>query len=344
MTDLTIEPAREQYDSTPGLSHLWLLRQLDKSGLSHWLLGLGCMLVLTTAAILMLIVSRFPDPEFYRNSVAFTAIISFFMVYYFGMGRGWHRDAIRFLEFDSSLDPTRTISEPGRTIVYVELGLAVIFAYVNLTINAAIETLQERNIFFGVLTFYIIQYTLILFSLDIILRQLRSLNYIARNIRIDLFNGDFYSTLANVMVRNFGLLIFGVCIITTSYIVFTEGELTTFEMMIVTMPWYLPGLIIIAMYLVPYNRFRKRMHVQKQQELNCVAAALNGDLQALQSSLLKDDPQPTKIDLLYYYDRIQRIKEWPFTDRIRIFVLFGILPPLTWVIAALIEISIEAAL
>lgn len=86
------------------------------------------------------------------------------------------------------------------------------------------------------------------------------------------------------------------------------------------------------------------MRSRKSQELNCVSAALDGNLRALDHSLLKDELSPSKIDLLYYQDRIRSIKEWPFTDRIRALVLFGILPPLTWVVAALIEIYIESAL
>ena len=47
---------------------------------------------------------------------------------------------------------------------------------------------------------------------------------------------------------------------------------------------------------------------------------------------------------MYYEDRISKIKELPFTDRIHDVLLFGVLPPLTWVIAALIEIFIESLL
>ena len=141
-----------------------------------------------------------------------------------------------------------------------------------------------------------------------------------------------------------GLYIFGLCIISLSYIVFTEGALSVQEMLLIMMPWYLPGLVIISAYLVPYNHFKKRMRSAKQQELNSVAAALGGNLSALEQTRLSTEPGLSKIDLLYYQDRISAVKEWPFTDRIRALVLFGILPPLTWVIAAFIEISIESSL
>ena len=157
-------------------------------------------------------------------------------------------------------------------------------------------------------------------------------------------NAEFYSILANAMVRHVGLLIFGLCIISISYIVFTEGELGAGEMMLLMMPWYLPALIIISLYIIPFNRFKARMRSKKIQELSSINAALAGNFLALENSLLMGEDHPSKIDLLIYRDRITAIKEWPFTDRIRALVLFGILPPLTWVIAALIEIVIEGAI
>ena len=317
---------------------------LDKTGLSPWLLGLGCLLLLTTLAVALLIIVRYPDPTLYRNSIAFTAIISFFVVFYFSMGRGWYRDVLGYLAFDASLESTLGHMEPRRLTVYLELAFAALCTVINVQINTAVDLNYSLSLMLGISGFYFIQYTLIVLSFDIIMRQLSTIIQITQAIRIDLLNAEFYSSLANVMVRHIGLYIFGVCIIALSYIVFTEGELSATEMLMLMMPWYLPGLIIISLYLVPYHVFRKRMHSRKAQELNCIAAALAGNPEALDHSLLKDEEVPSKIDLLYYQDRIRAIKEWPFTDRIRALVLFGILPPLTWVIAALIEITIESAL
>ncbi|HIE85418.1 MAG: hypothetical protein ABGY43_15440 [bacterium] len=100
----------------------------------------------------------------------------------------------------------------------------------------------------------------------------------------------------------------------------------------------------ISLYVIPFNRLKARIRSEKAQELNSINAALSGNSKALESSLLMGEDHPSKIDLLIYRDRITVIKEWPFTDRIRALVPFGILPPLTWVIAALIEILIEGAI
>jgi hypothetical protein len=317
---------------------------LDRTALSPWLLGFGCFLTLTVIAVVMLILQRYPDPALYRNSIAFTAIIGFFVVFYFAMGRGWYSDVLSLLDFDSSLEKELAVLVPARPAVYAELVLALVGAWVNLQLNDGIDRDYSTTLVASVYLFYFMQYVLVVLSIDIVLRQLVCLSNIANRIRISLLEAEFYSTLANVMVRFVGLYIFGLCIISFSYIIFTEGELAATDMMVIMMPWYLPGLVIISLYLLPYNRFRRRMHFRKAQELNCVHAALAGNAKALEKSLLKDEPNVSTIDLMYYQDRISGIKEWPFTDRIRALVLFGILPPLTWVIAALIEIFIEGAL
>jgi hypothetical protein len=336
--DLLSSPA------TPGLEHLWILKWLDRTGLPPSLIAFGCFISLTVIAVIMLIIVGFPDPAMYRNSIAFTAIIGFFLCFYFAMGRGWYRDMLTFIEFDPSLESETDNIQPSRISVRLEVFFAVICASINLYLNDDLSFEFSKLLVLSIFSFYVIEYVLIILSMDVVFRQLALLVRLVKKIRIDLLNTEFYSALANVMVRHVGLYISGVCIISLSYIVFTEGELGPSEMLVAMMPWYLPGMLIISLYLVPYNLFRKRMRFYKLQEMNSIAAALAGNPRALDHSLLKDEPVPSKIDLLYYQDRIRAIKEWPFTDRIRALVLFGILPPLTWVIAALIEIMIEGAI
>ncbi len=337
-------PDQDLSTGTPGLSHLRVLELLDRTGLSAWLLGFGGFIVLTVTGFSMLIVFQVPDPRMYSSTVAFCAIVAFLIVFYFSMGRGWHRDVVILIEFDRELQTAFDVLEPSRRVVVIESIFAVVCAFVNLQISGI---KLDYSVFYalGISSFYVLQYLMIILSIDVILRQLISLMTITQKIRIDLLSAEIYSTLANSMVRHVGLYIFGVCIIALSYITFTAGALGPSEMLVAMMPWYLPGLIIISLYLIPYNHFHRRMHSRKFQELNSISSALAGNQAALGHTLLKDEPRPiSKIDLLYYQDRIRAIREWPFTDRIRALVLFGILPPLTWVIAAIIEILIEGAI
>jgi hypothetical protein len=330
--------------ATPGLTHTRVLIWLDKTGLPPWVLGFSCFIAMSITAIVTLIFARVPDPDIYRNSVAFVAIISFFLGFYFRMGRGWYQDVLKFLEFDSKLESSLGLMEPGRMIVWFEIAAAVVSAAVNLFFTR--DSLPVSTTFmFSIFFFYIIYYATILFSIDITFRQVAELVQIAKKVRIDLLETDFYSTLANPMLRFVGLYIFGLCVITMSFLVFTEGEYGTGQMMLIMMPWYLPGLVLMSLYMIPYNIFSKRMKVVKTLELNKVSSALKGSRESLKDSLIGPDrANLTMVDLLYYQVRIKSVREWPFTDRLRALVLFGILPPLTWVIAAFIEITIESAL
>lgn len=332
--------------ATPGLSHSWILSRLDRTGLPSSLLGFLCFLALAFLGIVLLIFSRVPDPAMYRNSIAFTAIVSFLVTFYFRMGRGWYQDLLHFLEFDPNVHSALDYLEPRRFIVQLELVIAAMSAYVNLYLSG-IALSEEASLFFilSLGLFYFIQFSTIMFCIDMVVRQLVSLVEIAKVIRVDLLETEFYSSLANAMYRFFGMYIAGLCVITLSFMVFTEGEYGAGQMLEIMAPWYLPGLFLMSLYLLPYNKFRKRVGVVKYLELNRVHEAIQGNFSLLKDSMIaRDEGKLRTVDLLAYQDRIRAVREWPFTNRIRNLVLFGILPPLTWIIAAYIEIIIESAL
>lgn len=344
MNDFVEDSSGLRSRATPGLTHTRLLTWLDRTGMPPWFLGMGCFITMTLLAFTMLIVVRIPDPDIYRNAVAFVAVISFFLIFYFRMGRGWHEDLLGFLEFDSRLQSTLGSLEPGRKIVFLEIILAIACAYVAMNLG---DLTEDRPPLFWVTVslFFFMEWATIIFCIDIVIRQLAALVQIAKIIRIDLLVTDFYASLANAMIRFVGLYILGLCVITMNLLVFTEGEIGGVQILIQLMPWYLPGLLLMSLYMIPYNIFRKRIGVLKALELNRIAEALKGNYELLKDSLVADDADRlTRIDLLYYQSLIKSVREWPFTTRVRSLVLFGILPPLTWVLAAFIEILIEGAL
>ena len=336
----------EPQTHTPGLSHHRVLSALDRTGLPAWLIAFGFWLVMTLVGFIVLILVRAPDPAYYRNAVAFSAIVAFLILFYFKMGRGWHEDLVDIVSFDQSLEKHVPLLVPASMITWLEIVVALISGGVSIVLRPPPVAFYSNPEFWVVLYFFlVIQFMVIVFCIDLLMRQLLCLTRIADNIRIDLWQTEFYSTLANPMLRFFGLIIFGLCVITMSYMVFTEGEPSTTQMMVYLMPWYVPSVLLLLLYLVPYGRFRRRVYVLKQLELNRVGAALAGNPELMKDSpLAPDQGQLRMIDLLGYQDRIRQVREWPFTDRTRTMVLFGFLPPLTWVIAAFIEIMIEASL
>jgi len=331
---------------TPGIAHHRLLVWLDRSGMPAALLALACLIGMILLAFVLLILVRTPNPEYYRNSVAFSAIVAFFVLFYFRMGRGWQEDLKHILAFDDSLVDVIDDLNPGVLVARLESVVAVLCAVVNIAISPPPVAFDDnRGLWIALLFFYFLQYAIVLYSADLIVRQLLSLSKITDRVRINLWEREFYSVLANPMARFFALYILGLCVITASFLVFTEGEYGAGEMLVTMMPWYVPGLVFMSIYLLPYHRFRNRVHVQKMLELNRVSQALAGNAALMRDSPLHVDVANLRlIDLLTYQDRIRGVREWPFTDRVRGFVLFGILPPLTWVIAALIEIMIESRL
>ncbi|MFT5012211.1 MAG: hypothetical protein ACJAX5_003305 [Patiriisocius sp.] len=330
---------------TPGLTHWRPLTMLDRTGLPSWQLGLSSFLVLALIGVASLVISRVPNPSLYPIVVAFVAIISYFLVMYLELARGWYHDLLQILEFDDSLIDVQTILEPPKKFLWLEIGVAFVCAVINLKINEAI-LIDLKFVVFVSLSLYWLQYMLIIFLLDVFFRQLRCLNQVSLRVRISLLEADQYAVLANPMLRFLRLYIFGLCIVFASYTVFTSGELAFSVMLLILMPFYLPGLLMLGLFMLPYNRFKRRIHVAKTLELNHVHRALvKGDKAHLKSTLIGEDADKlSRVDLLYYEERINKIKELPFTDKIRGMLFFGVLPPLTWVIAALIEISIESSL
>ena len=335
----------ETRQSTPGVNHWKALVWLDRTGLPSWQIGLSVFLAFGILSITLLLLNRVTNPSLYPNSVAFVAIVTYFLVLYLELARGWYRDFVEILSFDDSLLDSKAGLTPSVSTRWMITALAFVCATINFRWNAELQ-MTTGMVYAWAWGLYWLEYLLGLFCVDIFLRQLRCLNSICSKIRVSLLEADVYSVLANPMLRFLRLYIFGLCIVFISYTVFTSGEEAFGALLIIVMPFYLPGLVMLGLFMMPYNRFKQRIHVAKTIELNHVRRALvKGDRAHLNSSLIGEDAEKlTRVDLMYYEDRISKIKELPFTDRIRGMLLFGVLPPLTWVIAALIEIFIESLL
>ena len=66
------------------------------------------------------------------------------------------------------------------------------------------------------------------------------------------------------------------------------------------MPFYLPGLIMMGLCLIPYTYFNSRMRTAKSIELSRIGRALIGDRTHLASSLISEDTDRlTLVDLMH---------------------------------------------
>jgi hypothetical protein len=111
----------------------------------------------------------------------------------------------------------------------------------------------------------------------------------------------------------------------------------------------LPGLVstvvpMIAMLLMPMWPVHKLIKIKKAQEI----AQLNGQLDSLQSSAgqLLDQARLDKINsVLDHRQHVQRVSDWPLDiGALSQLAFYLIIPPLTWVGAALIENVVDALL
>jgi hypothetical protein len=108
----------------------------------------------------------------------------------------------------------------------------------------------------------------------------------------------------------------------------------------------LPLLLIIAFILVavllpyvyPVWILRNRIRDKKLAEMGQITRSLRGDKEAVKTiNIHALDAPTTAADLLTHRMFLDSLWEWPIASHLQKLILFGLLPPLTWVVAAMIE-------
>ena len=75
-----------------------------------------------------------------------------------------------------------------------------------------------------------------------------------------------------------------------------------------------------------------------QAELNAINRAISGDLSSLKdTAIAKRAEECSLADLLSYRGFVESVWEWPMSTQVTGLVFFGLLPPLSWVMAASVE-------
>lgn len=103
--------------------------------------------------------------------------------------------------------------------------------------------------------------------------------------------------------------------------------------------WVLSLVVGAACLVVPSAGLRVRVRELKCAELRRVDRAVQGDDGALAESPMAEQLQQLGlVDLLAYRREVAAVREWPFdTPVVSRFALYVILPPASWVAAALVE-------
>jgi hypothetical protein len=189
----------------------------------------------------------------------------------------------------------------------------------------------------SIVLYTILQVHLLLFCI----RQIRTFNRIARELPVDLLAPDLNNIISNPLIR-FALV--GLLAISFGLLVYELVPYSSMQkrFMVTGLIGVLIWLVLMSFSLIPLFTLKSRVAVAKAQELNCIRRAIQGEPDSMEQSRLGSRIHEFALpDLLYYEDRIKNIWEWPFEAHIRRFIIFGFIPPLTWILAAIVESLFE---
>lgn len=188
----------------------------------------------------------------------------------------------------------------------------------------------EVHFLYGMLFYMNITTVLVLFF---VFRLVRHLIHYAANIRISLFRYRVYSTFSGVFVIYFSgtVILLSVALLLGPFFGF-DGVLVASIFFFGALPWSL-------LVGLPIFKIAKRMSKARESELLRVEELIDKT-----TSAGVDAGDDYLNRLLEYERQVMDVWVWPFSSKIKQLLLFGLLPPLTWLIGAMIEVVIEASL
>ena len=163
---------------------------------------------------------------------------------------------------------------------------------------------------------------------------------IARNINIDFFRIEDYACLTSTAVVTFQGISVLLAIIGLVLLSGVSPELTKLLLYLVVLV-IVVGVILLIRDSYPTvilaNRFQAAINTEKEH----VRSAINGDYSALATSLLSgDEKNLRKTDLINYLVTLNNLSPWPVGPHLKRIVVFGLIPPIAWTLAAVVENTI----
>lgn len=331
---------------TASLRGLPILEQLDRIDVSNAKL-LGALVVICavlSGAVTLLLgttLAAQPASTVGGLDLAFSVFNGAFMGANLGLGVG----AARHLEetvgravaqdANFAASPEATAPLPGRTVM---LGLMVLFVaqawfrlYREVTSTIAADVDPGRMLFvLAPMAFNFLAGGLLVLALGYaVLRQRR----IARAIEPDLRRVQQYACFALPALYLFGVYSIVLGAAAASVVLFDgTGEVV---------PAYLARttsmlLIFLPLSLMPLWEIHRSIERTRNRERERVIRALNGDPEALRDSVV-DRGAAERSDWMSHLLWLDTLPTWPLGAYLQRFLLFVLLPPVTWVMAAAVE-------
>jgi hypothetical protein len=109
-------------------------------------------------------------------------------------------------------------------------------------------------------------------------------------------------------------------------------------MMRISLMIVLLAVAVLLPYIYSIWILRNRIRDKKIAEMGQITLALRGDKEAVKTiNIHALDAPTTAADLLTHRMFLDSLWDWPIASHVQKLILFGLLPPLTWVVAAMIE-------
>jgi hypothetical protein len=344
--------------ATVGLKGLWGLEQLDKTGLATWKLGLILMGGGALLGVLLVLVLGDVNPNSVLVSTfkpMLVASMIFLTVTLMGLTLWLTILLSRTTEADLQLlpltdDVSRAIMKllrPRKKDMLVQISRNALFSFIFFlaiaasnagpSISEAITATYASGQILTVFIYLIMPIAGLIFGVfaAFVNAQAYSLRYAARHIEVDLLQLDDYPVIANAAVRValFGIAIVSIYPLMALYGSSEEAGRVFWPMAILLL---LLCILITASYGSPIVILRNRIRDKKKLELDKVHRCLQGDNEVVSPLSIKCGDAPTP-DLLTQKMFLESRWEWPIASHVHKLILFGLLPPLTWVVAAMIE-------
>ncbi|MBT7371032.1 MAG: hypothetical protein HN816_10315 [Gammaproteobacteria bacterium] len=175
-------------------------------------------------------------------------------------------------------------------------------------------------------------------------RQSRVFCEWAETTSIDLLEMEQYQVFSHQPMR---FLLVTVLFLSANLIIFEflkQGS-PLITLILVQLPLVLAILLFLIFVMRPVLIIRRRIALAKSREIIIIKIAILGDRSQLQGSQIRSVANEFKApDLMQYLDRIEGIWEWPVQGNVQRLTLYGLLPPVAWILAALVERGVDLLL
>jgi len=343
--------------ATVSLKGIWGLEQLDQAELATWKLGVLLMGggVLIGLVLIPMLGEVRPDialtpPKVISLLVVVTSSVSgFYLFCTLALARSTEAELRLLSLLDDTVNEGIAMLHPtAKTLGLSILATVVTFQILAIVMDIVIFDMSVVERFSRIhssgLVLNVVVYLMLPIAgtiggilLAIFIAQSKSLVYVARNIEVNLLLLSQYSTIANPAVR-FVILVLAVGSLGPPMILFGNDPTIASGTTLIMMVAFLVFTPILFLYIYPVFLLKERIRNAKETELKTVLQVLQGDDEATKNITIQGQGLPkTTADLLLHQIFVESRWEWPVASHVQKLILFGLLPPLTWVLTAIIE-------